>query len=481
MPPGLKQLRTSSGLQQQQQNHHHHHNPTSTLSPLTQYTNHHRLPNHHQPPHHPSSHHHPQNNHHHQQQQQHQFSTGENGVSNGGGGGRFSCPYTNCDKSFDDLTKFKEHNRSHQSLKPFHCRYGRCSATSSKKGNLRRHIRQVHKSVRPVDADQYIEEDRETLKAEEEIFAAQFCTRKRTWNQQSSPGNGGTNSTAAISNGLDLQQILVNHGDSSFDSSSDFDSSDVLTLAAELCITALPGVNAASSSSSSSTAKGESEILPASATAAQFSTILRTAGGQYLCPFAGGCTSAFYDVSHLKIHYRVHTALLPYRCTWPELATAAAAVSCRFESTRKGNVVRHIRARHLIEPGQRQLSSVDPFDYVSTRTAWIKWEDAMFERATVLSITEFQQQQQQQLQQQQQQQHQQQMMMMSKKKSSSSSGVAQQQHSRNVHSSKSPYFTQQASTSSSMNGRNHRSSEKRKQTAEAGSINIDWSSLFSQS
>ncbi|KAH9409156.1 hypothetical protein TYRP_011437 [Tyrophagus putrescentiae] len=414
MPPGLKQLRTSSGLQQQQQNHHHHHNPTSTLSPLTQYTNHHRLPNHHQPPHHPSSHHHPQNNHHHQQQQQHQFSTGENGVSNGGGGGRFSCPYTNCDKSFDDLTKFKEHNRSHQSLKPFHCRYGRCSATSSKKGNLRRHIRQVHKSVRPVDADQYIEEDRETLKAEEEIF--------RGASSSSSPGNGGTNSStaAAISNGLDLQQILVNHGDSSFDSSSDFDSSDVLTLAAELCITALPGVNAASSSSSSSTAKGESEILPASATAAQFSTILRTAGGQYLCPFAGGCTSAFYDVSHLKIHYRVHTALLPYRCTWPELATSAAAVSssCRFESTRKGNVVRHIRARHLIEPGQRQLSSVDPFDYVSTRTAWIKWEDAMFERATVLSITEFQQQQQQQLQQQQQQQQQQQMMMMSKKKSS---------------------------------------------------------------
>src|SRR5699024_3613416 len=163
------------------------------------------------------------------------------------------------------------------------CRYGRCSATSAKKGNLRRHIRQVHKTVRPVDADLYIEEDQQILQAEDKIYATQFCTRKR-WNALSGGGS--------LSNAVELLQFFGSAGDSStalsdFDS-SDFDSSDVLSTELNITNTPFPNTNASSSSSSAATSTSSPKTdsgaisIPPAAISNQFSTIFRTTSGHYL-------------------------------------------------------------------------------------------------------------------------------------------------------------------------------------------------------
>lgn len=409
--------------------------------------------------------------------------------------GRFICSYAHCDKSFSDLTKFKEHNRTHQSLKPFHCRYGRCTQTSSKKGNLRRHIRQVHKNVPAEDADQYIEEDQQTLEVEQAIYAAQFCTRNKRL-----PNSSPLDVTPPLPGEL-LQLAGSNSSNSFGDFDSDFDSSNDITNDLNAFTTTLFISREEEEEEEGDEAESETSV-PLSATLSTFTTIYISSSGRYLCPFPGGCSSGFYDVSHLKIHYRVHTSLLPYRCIF-------SPADCKFVSTRKGNVVRHIRARHLLDQQQQASGSsqratlLDPFDFVKTRTAWIKWEDGLFERAEILPVAEHQK-----LQKRQQQKS-------SKKKSSKSSSSAQREllsgtqnnshhhynnhnnhhnHHNNHHnnlpqsSAQSLLFMQSlASASSAANSVNsHRPSGsmgKRKLPpveTEVEGLNCDWSSFFSQ-
>ena len=57
---------------------------------------------------------------------------------------RIACTSEGCDKTFTKHYNMRIHLRSHQGLKPYHCRWPGCTYASSDRSHTFRHIRQIH-------------------------------------------------------------------------------------------------------------------------------------------------------------------------------------------------------------------------------------------------------------------------------------------------------------------------------------------------
>ncbi|KAJ3192414.1 Metallothionein expression activator, partial [Dinochytrium kinnereticum] len=59
----------------------------------------------------------------------------------------YHCPHDGCDKTFTRRYNLQSHLRCHSGERPFTCRF--CTATFSRKHDLRRHTRSLHSEDRP--------------------------------------------------------------------------------------------------------------------------------------------------------------------------------------------------------------------------------------------------------------------------------------------------------------------------------------------
>ena len=100
------------------------------------------------------------NNHHNHQQQQQQIQETNKKIISGGNNNnnshslgrkknsRFICSIESCGKHFSSRFNLKRHQLSHQSIKPFYCRFDKsyCSYASNDQSNVLRHIQKSHLS-----------------------------------------------------------------------------------------------------------------------------------------------------------------------------------------------------------------------------------------------------------------------------------------------------------------------------------------------
>ena len=61
---------------------------------------------------------------------------------------KFICTVSGCGKQFDRNFVLKRHQRIHENIKPFRCRWPDCSYASSERSHTIRHIQRIHLSVK---------------------------------------------------------------------------------------------------------------------------------------------------------------------------------------------------------------------------------------------------------------------------------------------------------------------------------------------
>lgn len=136
--------------------------------------------------------------------------------------------------------------------------------------------------------------------------------------------------------------------------------------------------------------KDESDAAVTTSTFPSFTTIHRTSTGHLICPFSE-CAHQSKSMYKLKRHYRLHCdrKYKPYRCVFP-------GDSCRYASSDKTDVEKHIRVKHFHVPVSirkwNETAKDDDeryeFDFIETRTDWLEMEDTLFSSARIVSPPE---------------------------------------------------------------------------------------------
>ncbi|SPQ99490.1 unnamed protein product (mitochondrion) [Plasmodiophora brassicae] len=65
------------------------------------------------------------------------------------GKARHACPYPDCGMSFSKPCALVRHSRKHTGEKPFQCAYPGCRRAFAEKGNMLRHVHDVHRGEKP--------------------------------------------------------------------------------------------------------------------------------------------------------------------------------------------------------------------------------------------------------------------------------------------------------------------------------------------